>query len=142
MPSAVRARLRTTAEILDQELLAAARARAAGGVLRERSGSFVASIKGSVRSSDRSVSGRVYTRDERAKLFEYGGTTPGHDILPTSAMALAFVMGSAQVFAAHVHRPEAHYDARHVIGGAFSDMKGDIEAELRGAVRDGLAEAG
>lgn len=141
LPNNVRNRLKTVAKDLELELLGRAKSRASGEALQVKSGKFVKSIKGSVRSSTRRVSGKVYSKDPRAALFEYGGSTPARDILPSATKAMAFMMTSGQVFAAIVHRPVVHYDARRIIGGAFDEMKGDIQAELAGAVRDGAAES-
>lgn len=141
MPGVMRERLRSVAKSLELELLALAKSRASGDVLQVKSGDFVKSIRGSVRSTKRAVTGRVFSKDPRAMLFEWGGSTPARDILPNTAMAMAFMGSTGQVFASIVHRPVVQYDARHILGGAFVQMKGDIEAEMTGAVRDAAAEA-
>lgn len=141
LPNNMRTRLRSVAKTLELELLSLARARASGEVLQEDSGKFVASIRGSVRSTKKKVSGRVFSKDPRAMLFEWGGSTPARDILPNAMQVMAFMGSAGQVFASIVHRPVVQYDARHIIGGAFAQMKGDIEAEMTGAVRDAAAES-
>lgn len=138
MPAQVRARLRSTADILEAEILAGARAKASGSVLHVKSGSFLRSIKGSVTASDKRVAGRTTSHDPRAHLFEFGGETKARDILPNAKQALAFALPTGKKLAAIVHRPEVDYEPHSVIHATFEEMKGDIEADLRGAVRDGV----
>src|ERR1700676_2889156 len=59
------------------------RSLASGDVLQTVTGRYVNSIKSQVSSSDTGVFGSVSSDDPRAKLFEFGGSTPSRDILPT-----------------------------------------------------------
>ncbi len=139
MPDEVRAMLGTTARMLDDALVARAKSLASGGVLKVRTGSYVASIRGSVRVSQRSVSGSATSRDRRAHIFEFGGETSPHLELPKIKQAMAFMMGAGKVFASMVHHPGSHIAEHSVIHAAFDEMKGDIQADLQAAVSRGVA---
>ena len=104
-------------------------------VLRVRSGKFVGSIKSSVRENENHITGRVYSNAPQANLFEYGGTTPPHDIEPNTARALAFLASNGGLmFAASVHHPGGKYRALEILHTAFDTLKSDIAADLTAAV--------
>ena len=52
------------------ELEGSARSKASGDLLQVRTGKFVKSIKAGVRTSGNRITGRVYSKDPRAGLFE------------------------------------------------------------------------
>ena len=83
-----------------------------------------------------SITGRVYSKDVRAHLFEFGGTTPPHDIEPKNARALLLQMRGGNVFAASVHHPGGVYEARNIIHSAFDEMRAEIVESLEKAVLD------
>jgi hypothetical protein len=120
------------------ELQGRAVSKASGDLLQVRSGKFVKSIKVSVRQSATRVTGRVYSRDPRAGLFEYGGTTRPHEIVAKNAHALLLQMRGGTRFAAKVQHPGGKYAARDIIHSAFDEMKGDIAGDLTDAVRSAL----
>lgn len=103
-----------------------------------RTGKFERSIKPRVTVRANSVTGRVFTHDPRANLFEWGGKTGAHEILPDKAKALLI---GGQRFAARVHHPGGTYKALQVIHGAFDEMKSQIEADLESAVAGAVAKA-
>lgn len=123
------------------ELEGSARSKASGDLLQVRTGKFVKSIKAGVRTSGNRITGRVYSKDPRAGLFEYGGTTPPHEIAPKNAQALLMQVRGGSVFAARVQHPGGKYQARHIIHSAFDEMKTDIVANMEQAVEGASASA-
>ena len=136
MPEEVRDALIVAVTLAAGELQGAARSKASGDLLQIRTGKFVRSIKASVRAGKHSVTGRVYSNDRRARLFEFGGTTPPHDIAPKNAKALLLQMRGGTVFATSVHHPGGKYEARNIIHSAFDEMKGEIVEDLESAARE------
>lgn len=114
-------------------ILGLARAKASGEVLHEKTGKYVKSIKMKVYDSKKRVYAKVYSRDPRAALFEWGGSTPAREILPNVAQVMAFMGSSGQVFAKVVHRPVVQYPARPVINAAFDEMKSDVQMDIEKA---------
>jgi len=110
-----------------------ARALASGAVLKEKTGSYVKSIKDKVYDNRTKIYAKVFSRDPRAGLFEWGGTTPAREILPDVKKALAFMMSAGEVFAAVVHRPVVRYSPKPVITAAFQEQKGHVEADIQRA---------
>ena len=110
-----------------------ARGLASGDVLKERTGKYVRSIRSKVYDSKKRVYAKVYSRDPRAGLFEWGGSTPAREILPNTAQVMAFMGTAGQVFAKAVHRPVVQYAPHPVINRAFDEMKSDIELDIEKA---------
>ena len=126
MPEDVRDAL-TAAVFIDAGLLAAA-AQARAPVV---TGKFARSIKPRISVREKSITGTVRTRDPRANLFEWGGKTAAHDILPDKAKALLLPGGK---FAAVVHHPGGKYAALNIVHGAFAQMQSQIVDDLEKAV--------
>jgi HK97 gp10 family phage protein len=101
-----------------------------------KTGKLRRSIFSDVTDSESQALGRVYVSPDTAyaKFVEYG--TKPHDIYPTKASVLAFMMGGKQVFAKVVHHPGTK--AQMYLHGPFEEMKPEIIARIEGAVRDGL----
>lgn len=137
---AVRQAVLSAVNLDADRVLDRAKTLAGGDVLQVKSGKYLASIKSSVRSTQRSVYGKVYSRDPRAGLFEWGGTTPAREILPNKAKALAFMGSAGQVFAGAVHRPVVRYQPHSVIHEAFEEMKSDVTKDIEAAGRGAIAE--
>jgi hypothetical protein len=134
MPGDVRAALAEAIEVEGQALLVVARERAST-LLQVRTGRFVRHIKFGERRGKNKIAGRVYSADRRAKLFEWGGHTPAHEIKPRGARALLLHMrGGGTRFAAGVHHPGGTYKRLQIIHGAFDQMKGRIDEALQEAV--------
>lgn len=136
MPEEVRDALIVAVTLAAGELEGAAQSKASGDLLQVRTGKFVRSIKAGVRTGKNSVTGRVYSNDVRAHLFEFGGTTPPHEIAPKNAKALLLQMRGGTVFATSVHHPGSRYEARNIIHSAFDEMKSAIVEDLERAVLD------
>jgi hypothetical protein len=113
----------------------------AESLLAQHSGKFVDHIKAGVRQTPHSVTGRVYSNDPTAALFEWGGHTSPHEIDPNTAHALRFLnRQGATAFAASVHHPGGRYDALQIIHSAFRETETEIKQRLVDAVLKALAE--
>ena len=134
MPPQVRAALTVAVFTAAGELAGLAQSKASGELLQVRTGKFARSIKPWIRTKENSVQGGVRSRDPRANLFEWGGTTPPHDIAPKNAKALLLQVRTGKVFAGRVHHPGGKYEPRRIIHSAFDEMKPQIEASLEEAV--------
>jgi hypothetical protein len=115
-----------------------ARELASGDVLQERTGKYVKSIKSQIYDSGKRLYGKVYSRDPRANLFEWGGSTPAREILPNARQVMAFMGTAGQVFTKVVHRPVVKYPPKPVINRAFDEQRTKIQADIEKA---GLAAA-
>jgi hypothetical protein len=110
--------------------------------LQMRTGKFLRKIRpwAKARGENR-VYGGVDIRDPRANLFEWGGTTPPHEITPDSAKALRMKMAGGEVFAKRVMHPGGKYDARTILHTPFGEMKPEIEEALYNAVETAAQRA-
>lgn len=122
------------------EVQGAAQSLASGDLLQVRTGKFVKSIKSGVKQNKNSVTGRVYSRDVRAGLFEWGGHTPPHLIEPSSKLALLFDMRGGKVFARRVNFPGGTYTARQIIHTALDEFRDTIADDLRTAALGALPD--
>lgn len=129
----VRAAIGAAVKVDASEVLSRAQSLAAGDVLKVLSGKYLKSLKSQVRSTKTSVYGKVFSRDPRAALFEFGGSTPARDILPDAAKALAFMGSAGKVFAAIVHRPVVQYRPHTVIHEAMNELKDQVTADIQSA---------
>lgn len=84
--------------------------------------------------------GKVYVSPDTpyARIQEYGGTTPPHDIFPNKASVLAFMIGGKQIFARSVHHPGSKIPALRYVHGPFEEMKPEIVARIKGAVGEAI----
>lgn len=136
LPDDVRARLSDVIYLLAGVIADQARGRAES-LLQVKTGHFVRSINDKVLNRKNSITGRVSSSAKTANLFEWGGKTGAHEILPNQAKAL-LINGR---FAARVHHPGGQYAPRNIIHGAFDPMKPEIVAELEAAVNGAVAHA-
>jgi hypothetical protein len=139
-PEDVRRELLYEIELLGGELVDRARGRAEE-LLQVRTGKFVGRIRFGLKRSKNSLFGRVFSSDVRANLFEWGGTTPPHEIAPNKARALLLQMQGGTAFAARVHHPGGKYKRLQIIHGAFDEMKPQIQAGLEDVVAGAAARA-
>lgn len=108
---------------------------AGGDVLQVITGKYLRSMKAAVRVTDKRVSARVGSRDPRAPLFEFGGTTPAREIVAKNAKALHFAGASVgELFRAHVHRPAIKYRPHQAIFQGFAQLKPEIQKGMVEAV--------
>lgn len=114
-----------------------------GQVLHHRSGALSRSIQQNVETNDTTTTGRVYSSGDvkYAAIHEFGGQTPPHDILPTKAQALAFMIGGEQVFAKIVHHPGSKIPERSFMRSGLYDMADEIVQGIKEAAIAGAKEA-
>jgi phage gpG-like protein len=114
-----------------------------GQVLNHRSGALARSIQQESHTSGEITTGRVYSSGDvkYAAIHEFGGTTPPHDIVPTKADALAFVMGGKQIFAKIVHHPGSRIPERSYMRSGLMDMSDEIVSGIREAALEGANQA-
>jgi hypothetical protein len=131
LPVALKEELGRESSGLEKQLLARAIAKASGDVLQIKSGKYAASIKGSVKVNEKSVVAKVYSRDPRAGIFEYGGHTKPHLIQAKNGKALAFLTSGGEIYAAVVHHPGSKIAKHSVINSSFEEMQSQIVNGLK-----------
>ena len=106
-----------------------------GAVLNTRSGALSESIVASVTADVDSVLASVGSEGDvkYAAIQEYGGKTSAHEILPTKANVLAFLIGGAQHFARRVEHPGSLIPERSYLRSALEDMNDEILVALADA---------
>jgi hypothetical protein len=143
LPLAVQAAVRAKAADLAERLRAhVVDDKLSGQVLRSKTGALAGSIGAEVAVEGDQVRARVFSAGDLkyARIQEYGGVTPAHQIVPSKARALAFIAGGAQVFARRVQHPGSVIPERSYLRSSLADMAGQITAELKAAVVNSLAE--
>jgi hypothetical protein len=137
LPDVARAALADKIYLLGGELADLARARAES-LLTVRGGGFLRSIKFRYRDRKESLTGTIGAYAKTASLFEWGGKTGAHQILPDKAKALMLPGGK---FVARVQHPGGHYKRLEIIHGAFTPMKPEVIAQLEAAVNEAAEHA-
>jgi hypothetical protein len=110
-------------------------------LLQVKTGKFVSRIRFALSQRKNSIVGRVYSTDPRANLFEWGGRTGPHEILPDKAQALKVMLGGKNFFFAGVHHPGGNYAPRDIIHGAFDPTKSEFAASLEAAADEAVSHA-
>ena len=129
MPDNLRAALISVEEALVSVMVSRAEALAP-----KKSGYLASHIKGNVRSSKRRVTARVRAHAPYAAVQEFGGLLPAREILPSTAGALAFMMGVEKVFAKSVHHPAYHVPKHPYLYEVKNEMTPEITKELTDTV--------
>lgn len=140
MPQKVHAALLKKVTELAFKLESKIKIKLSGEVLNVRSGALRASIANQVNDTSTSVTGRAFSSGDvrYAKVHEFGLTIPAHEIVPSKASALAFMMGGKQVFFKHVNVPAVTMPERSFMRSTLGDMQSEIVDGLKAAVREGL----
>jgi hypothetical protein len=143
MPATVIAVLTTKVAGLAIKLQALVIDKLSGVLLHVRTGALRRSIQEEVEATDTSVIGTVFSSGDvkYARIQEDGGVTGPHDIYPSKAQALAFVVGGSQVFAKVVHHPGSHIPAHHYMSGSLGEMAAEITEGLRAGVVEGIRQS-
>jgi hypothetical protein len=142
LPAAVQATVRAKAANLAERLRAhVVDDKLSGQVLRSKTGALAASIGAEVTHDGDRIIARVFSSGDvkYARIQEYGGRTPAHDIVPNKARVLAFIAGGRTVFSTIVHHPGSTIPERSYLRSSLADMAGVITEELGAAVSDALA---
>jgi len=103
-----------------------------GQVLNVVSGDLRASIIGEAGVDGDDVVGSVESAGDikYAAIQEYGGKTAAHEILPSKADALAFLVGGALRFARRVEHPGSAIPERSYLRSSLEDMTDEIVETL------------
>lgn len=143
LPAALQKALFQKITALDLKLESKVKHKLSNDVLHVRSGNLRASIHGTVDQSATSVTGKVASSGDvkYAAIHEFGGRTAAHDIMPTKAHALTFVMGGKNVFAKVVHHPGSVIPERSYLRSSLADMKQEIVEGLASAGKAAAREA-
>ncbi|MGO8834008.1 MAG: hypothetical protein ACLQE9_14500 [Roseiarcus sp.] len=109
-----------------------------GQVLNALSGDLRASIVSEASVDGDDVVGSVgSTGDVKyAAIQEYGGKTAAHEILPSKAEALAFIVGGALRFARRVEHPGSVIPERSYLRSSLEEMTDEIVEVLGGSPGD------
>lgn len=135
-PTVTAETLKTQAHIVRDKL--------SGQVLGVRSGALRRSIQTEAPIvDDNEVSGRVFSAGDvkYAAIHEFGGRTAAHDIVPSKAQALAFLVAGKQVFAKIVHHPGSQMPERSFMRSGLTDRAADISLALKEAAARGAGKA-
>ena len=76
-----------------------------------------------------------------AAIQEFGGKTSAHEITPTKAQALAFVVGGDMRFARRVQHPGSNMPERSFLRSSLAELAGEIESQLAAAAGDAWRNA-
>ncbi len=127
--------LAAKADVLAQALVDKIRnEKLAGEVLQSRSGALAASIAAEISSDPEQIVATISSQGvEYAAIQEYGGETSAHEILPSKAAALAFVINGALRFARRVEHPGSVIPERSFLRSSLDEMQDVIVAELADA---------
>ena len=115
----------------------------AGAVLNVSSGALQASIVADVSIDGDGVHATVgSTGDVKyAAIQEYGGRTGAHEILPSKAQALAFMVGGSLRFSRKIEHPGSMIPERSYLRSSLDDMNGDITSALAEVAAEVLERA-
>jgi len=143
MPTEVRKALKNKITALTLKLEAHVKNdKLSGQVLKVQSGALRRSITSEVVDNGVNITGRVYSAGDvkYAAIHEFGGKTAAHEILPTKAKALHFMMGGKDVFAKRVNHPGSVIPMRSYLRSALADMRVEIATQMEQAVRQAVRE--
>jgi phage gpG-like protein len=115
----------------------------AGQVLAVRSGGLRRSIAQAIVERRGEILGRVGLDGivPYGAIYEFGGRTPAHAVLPRRARVLAFKKDGKTVFAARVAHPGSAIPERSFLRAALAELTPEIHAALAAAVAEGLRRA-
>lgn len=141
MPAGVREMLnRKVHELVLRLKTRIQRDKLSGQVLNVVTGALRRSIQSEVHRDTHSVIGEVFSSGDvkYARIHEFGGKTRPHDIFPSKAKALSFMMGGRRVFAKVVHHPGSKMPERSFMRTSLAEMAPTITREMKEAVIRGL----
>ena len=70
-----------------------------------------------------------------ARIHEFGGTIPAHEVVAKNAKALAFTVDGILRFATRVQIPDVEMPERSYMRSSFDEKSGEGIAQLRAAVK-------
>ena len=142
LPEKVRLAAKSSLDLWALELASYIKAdKLSGQVLNRRSGNLSSSVFPSKSETSTSVSGgaRAGLDVPYAKIHEYGGLIPAHQVVAINAKALAFTVGGVMRFAKSVQIPDVQMPERSYMRSSLREKAPDGIAELRAAVKESIA---
>jgi phage gpG-like protein len=113
-----------------------------GQVLNRRSGNLSSSVhpnKATDSGSSISAGAAAGLDVPYAKIHEYGGLIPAHQVVAINAKALCFSVGGVIRFAKSVQIPDVTMPERSYMRSSLREKAPDGIAELRAAVKEAIA---
>lgn len=112
-----------------------------GNPLHRRSGNLSSSVYPDKRETAETVSGgaRAGLDVPYAKIHEYGGLIPAHQVVARNAKALAFTVGGMLRFAKSVQIPDVQMPERSYMRSALREQAPEGIAELKAAIAEAIA---
>lgn len=141
VPAKVQVRAKSALDVWATELAAYIKAdKLSGQVLNRRSGTLSASVHPVKEQTGSSVSGGAGggAGVPYAKIHEFGGLIPAHQVVARNAQALSFTVDGVRRFAKSVQIPDVQMPERSYMRSAFEEkVPQGIEA-LRLAVKEAI----
>lgn len=138
----VRAAAKTSLDLWATELAGYIKAeKLSGNPLHRRSGALSRSVYPDKRETADAVSGgaRAGLDVPYAKIHEYGGLIPAHQVVARNAKALAFTVGGTLRFAKSVQIPAVQMPERSYMRSALREQAPEGIAELKAAIAEAIA---
>lgn len=138
----VRAAAKTSLDMWATELAGYIKAsKLSGDPLHRRSGALSRSVYPDKRETADTVSGgaRAGLDVPYAKIHEYGGLIPAHQVAVKNAQALCFTVGGIKRFAKSVQIPDVQMPERSYMRSALREQAPEGIAELKAAIAEAIA---
>ncbi|KZC23541.1 hypothetical protein RHOFW104T7_13140 [Rhodanobacter thiooxydans] len=141
MPAKIRAAAKSSLGIWATELAGYIKAeKLSGQVLNRRSGALSRSVYPAKSETSTSVSGgaRAGLDVPYAKIHEYGGLIPAHQVVAINAKALCFSVAGVIRFAKSVQIPDVQMPERSYMRSSLKEQAPEGIAQLRAAVKEAI----
>ena len=141
VPAKVHARARTALDAWATELAGYIRAdKLSGQVLNRRTGLLSGSVHPLIDDSAQGIVGGAGggAGVPYARIHEFGGTIPAHEVVARNAKALAFTVDGILRFAKRVQIPDVEMPERSYMRSAFDEKSPQGLADLRAAVKEAI----
>lgn len=141
-PAKIRTAAKSSLDIWATELAGYIKAeKLSGQVLNRRSGALSRSVYPDKRETADTISGGARAGNDvpYAKIHEYGGLIPAHQVVVKNAKALAFTVGGMLRFAHSVQIPDVQMPERSYMRSSLREQAPEGINELRAAVREAIA---
>ncbi|OYV49372.1 MAG: hypothetical protein B7Z78_13800 [Rhodospirillales bacterium 20-60-12] len=137
----VHAKARAALDVWAAELAGYIRAeKLSGQALNRRSGLLSGSVHPLADDSPRGIVGGAGggAGVPYARIHEFGGTIPAHEVVARKAKALAFTVDGMELFAKRVQIPDVEMPERSYMRSAFVEKSPQGLADLRAAVKEAI----
>lgn len=141
-PAKIRTAAKSSLDIWATELAGYIKAeKLSGQVLNRRSGALSRSVYPDKRETADTISGGARAGNDvpYAKIHEFGGLIPAHQVVVKNAKALCFTVGGVKRFAHSVQIPDVQMPERSYMRSSLREQAPEGINELRAAVREAIA---